>query len=188
MTYRIAVVVGSLRRDSFNRQLADALAKMAPQGLEFAQVRIDDLPLYDQDDDSQQAEPVRRLKSEIAAAQGVLFVTPEYNRSIPGVLKNAIDNASRPYGQSAWAGKPAGVVGISIGAIGTALAQQHLRNVLSYLDMPVLGQPEVFLQQKPGFFADDGSIANEATRQFLQGYLERFADWVKHHADRVANR
>lgn len=188
MTYRIAVVVGSLRRDSFNRQLADALAKMAPQGLEFAQVRIDDLPLYNQDDDSQQAEPVRRLKSEIAAAQGVLFVTPEYNRSIPGVLKNAIDNASRPYGQSAWAGKPAGVVGISIGAIGTALAQQHLRNVLSYLDMPVLGQPEVFLQQKPGFFADDGSIANEATRQFLQGYLERFADWVKHHADRVANR
>ena len=188
MTYRIAVVVGSLRRDSFNRQLADALAKMAPQGLEFAQVRIDDLPLYNQDDDSQQAEPVRRLKSEIAAAQGVLFVTPEYNRSIPGVLKNAIDNASRPYGQSAWAGKPAGVVGISIGAIGTALAQQHLRNVLSYLDMPVLGQPEVFLQQKPGFFADDGSIANEATRQFLQGYLERFAEWVKHHADRVANR
>ena len=188
MTYRIAVVVGSLRRDSFNRQLADALAKMAPQGLEFAQVRIDDLPLYNQDDDSQQAEPVRRLKSEIAAAQGVLFVTPEYNRSIPGVLKNAIDNASRPYGQSAWAGKPAGVVGISIGAIGTALAQQHLRNVLSYLDMPVLGQPEVFLQQKPGFFADAGSIANEATRQFQQGYLERFADWVKHHADRVANR
>ena len=188
MTYRIAVVVGSLRRDSFNRKLADALAKMAPQGLEFVQVRIDDLPLYDQDDDSQQAEPVRRLKNEIAAAQGVLFVTPEYNRSIPGVLKNAIDNASRPYGQSAWAGKPAGVVGISIGAIGTALAQQHLRNVLSYLDMPVLGQPEVFLQQKPGFFADDGSIANEATRQFLQGYLERFADWVKHHADRVANR
>jgi chromate reductase len=188
MTYRIAVVVGSLRRDSFNRKLADALAKMAPQGLEFAQVRIDDLPLYDQDDDGQQAEPVRRLKSEIAAAQGVLFVTPEYNRSIPGVLKNAIDNASRPYGQSAWAGKPAGVVGISIGAIGTALAQQHLRNVLSYLDMPVLGQPEVFLQHKTGFFADDGSIANEATRQFLQGYLERFADWVKHHADRVANR
>jgi chromate reductase len=188
MTYRIAVVVGSLRRDSFNRKLADALAKMAPQGLEFAQVRIDDLPLYDQDDDSHQAEPVRRLKSEIAAAQGVLFVTPEYNRSIPGVLKNAIDNASRPYGQSAWAGKPAGVVGISVGAIGTALAQQHLRNVLAYLDMPVLGQPEVFLQHKTGFFADDGSIANEATRQFLQGYLERFADWVKHHADRVANR
>jgi chromate reductase len=188
MTYRIAVVVGSLRRDSFNRKLADALAKMAPQGLEFVQVRIDDLPLYDQDDDSQQAEPVRRLKNEIAAAQGVLFVTPEYNRSIPGVLKNAIDNASRPYGQSAWAGKPAGVVGISIGAIGTAMAQQHLRNVLSYLDMPVLAQPEVYLQHKTGFFADDGSIATEATRQFLQGYLERFADWVKHHADRVANR
>ena len=182
MTYRIAVVVGSLRRESFNRQLADTLAKLAPQGLEFAQVRIDDLPLYNQDDDQHQAEPVRRLKAEIAGAQGVLFVTPEYNRSIPGVLKNAIDNASRPYGQSAWAGKPAGVIGISVGAIGTALAQQHLRNVLAYLDMPTLGQPEMFLQNKPGFFD------NEDTKQVLQKFLERFAAFVKEHADRVANR
>jgi chromate reductase len=188
MTYRIAVVIGSLRRDSFNRQLANALAKLAPAGFEFVPVRIDDLPLYDQDDDSHQAEPVRRLKTEIAGAQGVLFVTPEYNRSIPGVLKNAIDNASRPYGQSAWAGKPAGVVGISVGAIGTALAQQHLRNVLAYLDMPTLGQPEVFLQNKPGFFADDGSIAAEGTREFLQKFLERFTCFVKEHADAVANR
>jgi chromate reductase len=146
MSYRIALVVGSLRRDSFNRQLAAALQKLAPSTLEFASVRIDDMPLYNQDDDQNQAEPVRRLKGEIAACQGVLFVTPEYNRSIPGVLKNAIDNASRPYGQSAWAGKPAAVIGISVGAIGTALAQQHLRNVLAYLDMPTLGQPEMFLQ------------------------------------------
>jgi chromate reductase len=127
-TYRIAVVVGSLRKDSFNRKLATALARLAPQDFEFQQVRIDDLPLYNQDDDGNQAEAVRRLKGEIAAAQGVLFVTPEYNRSIPGVLKNALDHGSRPYGQSCWAGKPAGVVGTSIGAIGTALAQQHLRN------------------------------------------------------------
>lgn len=188
MTYRIAVVVGSLRRDSFNRKLAEALARLAPQGCEFVPVRIDDQPLYNQDDDAAQPEPVRRLKSEIAAAQGVLFVTPEYNRSIPGVLKNAIDNASRPYGQSAWAGKPAAVIGISVGAIGTALAQQHLRNVLAYLDMPTLGQPEMFLQHQHGFFGSDGSVASDDTRQFLQKFLERFAAFVKEHADRVANR
>src|SRR3954447_6921894 len=161
MTYRIAVVVGSLRRDSFNKQLAGALAKLAPGDLQFATVRIDDLPLYNQDEDAKQAEPVRRLKSEIAAAQGVLFVTPEYNRSVPGVLKNAIDNASRPYGQSAWAGKPAAVVGISVGAIGTALAQQHLRNVLAYLDMPTLGQPEMFIQNKPGLFDASGNVGSD---------------------------
>ena len=188
MTYRIAVVVGSLRRDSFNRQLAQALAKMAPQDVEFVQVRIDDLPLYNQDDDAQQAPPVRRLKSEIAAAQGVLFVTPEYNRSVPGVLKNAIDHASRPYGQSAWADKPAAVIGISIGAIGTALAQQHLRNILAYLDMPTLGQPEMFLQNKPGLFTPDGGIGPDDTKQFLQKFVERFADFVRRHADTAANR
>lgn len=187
MSYRIAVVVGSLRRDSFNRQLAQALPALAPKELELVPVRIDDLPLYNQDDDAHQAEPVRRLKTEIAQAQGVLFVTPEYNRSIPGVLKNALDNASRPYGQSAWAGKPAGVIGISIGSIGTALAQQHLRNVLAYLDMPTLGQPEMFLQNKPGLFAPDGSVAADDTKQFLQKFMERFAEWVKHHAGKVAN-
>jgi len=188
MSFRIAVVVGSLRRESFNRQLAGALARLAPRDLEFVQVRVADLPLYDQDEDSHQAEPVRRLKTEIAGAQGVLFVTPEYNRSIPGVLKNAIDHASRPYGQSAWADKPAAVIGISVGSIGTATAQQHLRTILAYLDMPVLGQPEVYLQHKPGFFAGDGSIASEDTRQFLQKFLDRFAAFVKEHADRVANR
>ncbi len=182
MTYPIALVVGSLRRDSFNRQLARTLQELAPRDLVFNEVRIDDLPLYNQDDDANQAEPVRRLKSEIAAAQGVVFVTPEYNRSVPGVLKNAIDHASRPYGQSAWAGKPAGVIGISVGAIGTALAQQHLRNILAYLDMPTLGQPEMFLQNRQGFFEDEG------TRQFLQKWLDRYAEWVKHHADRAANR
>jgi chromate reductase len=188
MTYRIAVMVGSLRRDSFNRQLADALPPLAPQQLELTQVRIDDLPLYNQDDDANQAEPVRRLKTEIAQAQGVLFVTPEYNRSIPGVLKNAIDHASRPYGQSVWADKPAGVIGVSVGAIGTAVAQQHLRNVLAYLDMPTLGQPEVFIQNKPGLFAQGGGIGADDTREFLRKFMERYAAWVQHHADRVANR
>ena len=133
--YKIGVVVGSLRRDSFNRKLATGLAKLAPVDFAFQDVQIGDLPLYNQDDDAAQAPSVKRLKAEIAASRGLLFVTPEYNRSIPGVLKNAIDHASRPYGQSAWAGKPAGVIGVSVGAVGSALAQQHLRNVLAYLDV-----------------------------------------------------
>ncbi|QNP60452.1 NADPH-dependent FMN reductase [Paenacidovorax monticola] len=179
--YQIAVVVGSLRKDSFNRQLATALARLAPPEFSFTQVRIDDLPLYNQDDDAQQSAPVLRLKSEIAAAQGLLFVTPEYNRSIPGVLKNAIDQASRPYGKSAWAGKPAGVIGTSVGAIGTALAQQHLRNVLAYLDVPTLGQPEAFVHAKEGLFDASGNIG-EASRAFLQGWMDKYVDWVKRHA------
>lgn len=176
---KIAVVVGSLRKDSLNRKLALALANLAPAGVTFEHVRIDDLPLYNQDQDGNQAEPVRRLKGEIAAADGVLFVAAEYNRSIPGVLKNAIDNASRPYGQSAWAGKPAGVIGISVGAIGTALAQQHLRNVLAYLDMPTLGQPEAFVQNKEGLFDDKGHVGIESTREFLKGWVEKYVAWVK---------
>jgi chromate reductase len=147
----------------------------------FEPQRIDDLPLYNQDDDEHPSEPVKRLKTAISAAQGVLFVTPEYNRSIPGVLKNALDAASRPYGQSAWAGKPAGVLGISIGQIGTACAQQHLRTILAYLDMPTLGQPEVFLTVKDGFFDGSGAIANEGTRTFLQGWLTKFVAWVSQH-------
>jgi chromate reductase len=183
MSYRIAVLAGSLRRDSFNRQLASALQGLAPKGLQLELLRIDDLPPYNQDDDNNPAPPVRRLKGEIANAQGVIFVTPEYNRSIPGVLKNAIDHASRPYGQSAWAGKPAGVIGISIGSMGTSMAQQHLRNILAYLDMPTMGQPEAFLTQKPGFFDAGGGIGEEGTRQFLQKWLERYAEWVRQYAE-----
>ncbi|WP_333794297.1 NADPH-dependent FMN reductase [Hyphomicrobium sp.] len=178
---KIAVLVGSLRRESFNGKLANALIKLGPSDFAFNTVQIGDLPLYNQDDDENQAPEVRRLKAEIADADGLLFVTPEYNRSIPGVLKNAIDHASRPYGQNAWAGKPAGVIGISIGAIGTALAQQHLRNVLAYLDVPTLGQPEAFLQMKDELFEPDGSIG-QASRQFLQGWMDRYVAWVKKHA------
>ncbi|TFZ08417.1 NADPH-dependent FMN reductase [Ramlibacter humi] len=180
--YRIAVVVGSLRKDSINRKLALALAALGPQDFSFEHVAIGDLPLYNQDDDSNQHANVKRLKSEVANAQGVLFVTAEYNRSVPGVLKNAIDHASRPYGQSAWAGKPAGVIGMSGGAIGTALAQQHLRNMLAYLDMPTMGQPEAFVQNKEGLFDDKGHIANPDTRKFLQTWIDRYVAWVKMHA------
>jgi chromate reductase, NAD(P)H dehydrogenase (quinone) len=179
--YEIAVLVGSLRRESFNRKLADAVARLAPAEFAFKQLRIEDLPLYNQDDDANPAEPVRRLKGEISAAKGVLFVTPEYNRSLPGVLKNAIDHASRPYGQSAWQGKPAGVLGISPGAIGTAVAQQHLRTTLAYLDMPTLGQPEAFIQMKDGLFDEAGNIG-VASRGFLQGWMDRYVAWVKKHA------
>lgn len=179
--YQIAVVVGSLRRDSFNRKLAHALTKLAPPEFSFKLVEIGDLPLYNQDDDGSPAESVKHLKSEISAAQGLLFFTPEYNRSIPGVLKNALDHASRPYGQSVWKGKPAGVIGVSVGAIGTALAQQHLRNILAYLDVPTLGQPEAFIQAKDGLFDADGNVG-EGSKQFLQGWVDQYVAWVKRHS------
>ena len=176
--YQIAVVVGSLRKDSLNRKLANAVAKLAPPEFSFKHVQIGDLPLYNQDDDGNQAESVKRLKADIAAAQGVLFVTAEYNRSIPGVLMNAIDHASRPYGQSSWTGKPAGVMGVTPGAMGTSMAQQHLRNVLAFLDMPTLGQPEAFLQAKDGLFDEAGNIG-AGSKEFLQNWMNRYVAWVK---------
>jgi chromate reductase, NAD(P)H dehydrogenase (quinone) len=177
----IAVVVGSLRKDSFNRKLANALVKLAPPEFSFKQVQIGDLPLYNQDDDANQAESVKRLKNEIKAAHGLLFVTAEYNRSIPGVLKNAIDHASRPYGQGAWDGKPAGILGVSVGVTGTAMAQQHLRNILAYLNVPTLGQPEAFIQAKEGLFDETGNIG-AGSKQFLQNWMDRYVAWVKKHA------
>ena len=178
--YKIAVVVGSLRKDSLNRKLALALAHLAPEEFTFEHVDIGGLPLYNQDDDGNPPASVMRLKTEISSAQGLLFISPEYNRSIPGVLKNAIDHASRPYGQSVWSGKPAGVIGVSVGAIGTALAQQHLRNILAYLDMPTLGQPEAFIQMKEGLFDDKGHVA-ETSKQFLQNWVDKYVAWVKIH-------
>lgn len=177
--YTIAIVIGSLRRDSYNRKLANAIKKLAPTEFSFQELRINDLPLYNQDDDANQSEPVKRLKSEISAAHAVVFVTPEYNRSVPGVLKNAIDHASRPYGQSAWTGKPAGVLGASVGAPGACMAQQHLRNILAYLDMPTLGQPEVFLQVTEGLFDEKGDIARLDTLQFLERWMDAYVSWVK---------
>ena len=176
--YHIAVIVGSLRRDSFNRKLADAVVKLASSEFSFKQVQIGDLPLYNQDDDSSPAESVKRMKAEIAAAQGLLFVTPEYNRSIPGVLKNAIDHASRPYGQSVWAGKPAGILGVSVGAIGTSMAQQHLRNILAYLNVPTLGQPEAFIQAKANLFDQSGNIGTDS-KEFMQAWMDYYLAWVK---------
>jgi chromate reductase, NAD(P)H dehydrogenase (quinone) len=176
---RIVVVVGSLRKDSINRKLARALEKLAPSGFQFEHADIRSLPLYDQDDDASQAESVVRLKELVSGSQGLLFVTPEYNRSIPGVLKNALDHASRPYGKNAWAGKPGGVIGASIGAAGSAMAQQHLRNVLAYLDVPLLGQPEAFIHVKDDTFDASGELANDGTRKFLQKWIDAYAAFVK---------
>ena len=178
---KIAVVVGSIRKDSFNKKFALALAKLAPPDVTFAHVVIDDLPLYNQDDDASPGAAVTRLKASIGASTGVLFVTPEYNRSIPGVLKNAIDHASRPYGKSIWNGKPAGVIGVSVSPIGTSTAQQHLRNILAYLNMPTLGQPEGFIHHKDGLFDAAGDIG-EASREFLQEWMNTYVAWIKKYA------
>lgn len=179
---KIATFVGSLRKDSFNRRLARAVEKLAPAGFVFEHVPIDDLPLYSQDFDAAYPKPAARLKKQIESAAGLLFVTPEYNRSIPGVLKNAIDLGSRPWGTNSFAGKPAGVIGTSIGSTGTALAQQHLRNVLAYLDAPVLPQPEVFIHFKDELIAEDGAIASDGTRKFLQGFVDKYVVWVRRFA------
>jgi chromate reductase len=179
-TIHIAVIVGSLRHDSLNRKLADSMAHLAPPDFNLSAVKIDDLPLYNQDDDASPATSVQRMKAHIKAAQGLLFVTPEYNRSIPGVLKNAIDHASRPYGKSVWDGKPTGLLGASVGAVGTAAAQQHLRTILAYLNVPTLGQPEAFVHVKEGFFDADGRIG-EASLPFFQAWMDHYVAWVRMH-------
>ena len=176
----VAVVVGSIRKESFNRQFAEALVKQFPTELKAQFIRIDDLPLYNQDDDGNPAPQVTRLRGEIKAADAVLFVTAEYNRSIPGVLKNAIDHASRPWGKSVWGGKPVGVVGVSVGAAGTCMAQQHLRNVISYLNMPQFGQPEMFIQWKDGLV--EGGRIGAASQAFVQKFVDAFVAWVRRQA------
>jgi chromate reductase len=177
--YKVLVLVGSLRKASLNLRLAKALEVLAAGRAQFEYAAIGDLPLYNQDHDADFPPAGTRLKQQIRAADALLFVTPEYNRSIPGVLKNAIDTASRPYGDSAFAGKPAAVVGASPGSTGTAMAQQHLRNVLSHLDLRVFGQPEVFLQFKEDLMDADGRISNERTAAFLQGFVDRFIGWIE---------
>lgn len=175
----IGVIIGSLRKDSWNRKLAHAVEKLMPAGFQFHYIRIDDLPLFSQDLEADYPPAARRLKQDIEAAQALLFVTPEYNRSMPGVLKNAIDLASRPWGTNSFAGKPAAVMGASIGAAGTALAQQHLRNSLVFVNVLVLAQPEVFIQAKDGLFDADGNIAKDDTRKFLQQFVERYVAWIQ---------
>ncbi len=176
---RVVVFVGSLRKASFNRQLARALERLGEDRLQFDYVDLAALPMYDQDSDADYPAAGTALKEQVRGADAVLFVTPEYNRSVPGVLKNAIDVASRPYGDSAFAGKPAAVAGASVGAIGTAMAQQHLRNILSYLDMSVMPQPEVYIHFSDGLVDADGKVTRQDTREFLEDFVDRFVAWIE---------
>lgn len=176
--YTVAILVGSLRKDSINKKLARALEKVGCDGITFVPVDISAVPLYNGDLEDSLPAPVRKMKDAVAAADAVLFVTPEYNRSIPGVLKNALDWGSRPYGANVWAGKPAAMAGSSPGAIGTAVAQSHLRSVLGFLGMRLCVQPEVYFHDKPGLVLDDGTITDEGTVQFLRTFLSTFADWI----------
>jgi chromate reductase, NAD(P)H dehydrogenase (quinone) len=181
---KIAVIVGSIRRESINRKLAEALAKLAGPKLEFTYVKIDDLPLFSQDLEPNPPAAVTRIKSQIEAADGVLIFTPEYNRSIPGVLKNAIDWASRPYGKNSFNGKPAAGIGASGGAIGTAVAQQDLRSILAYLNVVLMGQPEAYIQFKQGLVDDQHNVTDESVRKFLQSYIDAFTTWVDRHGEK----
>ncbi|NKJ20745.1 NAD(P)H-dependent oxidoreductase [Dyella sp. SG609] len=179
MSTKVAVFVGSLRQDSINRKLARAVEKLAPKDLSFEHIDIGGLPLYNQDFDGDYPAACQQLKQAVEAADALLFVTPEYNRSIPGVLKNAIDIASRPWGTNSFAGKPGAVIGASIGATGSALSQQHLRNVLAYVDVPLLAQPEVFIAYKDGLIDGEGNISSDGTKKFLQGFVDKYVAWIK---------
>jgi chromate reductase, NAD(P)H dehydrogenase (quinone) len=174
---KIAVVVGSNRRDSLNRKLARALVRLGAGRFEVTWPRIDDLPLYNQDLEADLPASVRRFKDEIAQADGVLFVTPEHSRSIPAVLKNALDWGARPWGKNSWTGKVAAITGTSPGAISTALAQQHLRQILAAQGVLVMGG-EAYLSFKPGLIDDEGTVTDDGTRGFLQAFVDQFADLV----------
>ena len=179
MSKNIAVFVGSLRKESFNRKMALALAAMAPPSLKLEIVEIRDLPLYDQDEDANPPAAWTSFRQRIAKADGVLFVTPEYNRSIPGPLKNAIDVGSRPYGKSAWNGKPGAIVSVSPGAIGAFGANHHLRQTLVFLNVPAMPQPEAYIGGADKLFDAEGKIANPGTRDFLANFLTAFAGWIE---------
>lgn len=176
--YKVGYLVGSLSSRSINRLLARALAKLAPPQLQFVEIPLRDLPLYSQDYDADFPPVARAFKQAIAEADAVLFVTPEYNRSIPGALKNAIDWASRPGGQNSFARKPAGVIGASPGAIGTAVAQSHLRSVLCYCNAPLMNNVEAYIQFKPGLIDADGEVTDEGTKKFLRNYLAELHSFV----------
>ncbi|MBV9571024.1 MAG: NAD(P)H-dependent oxidoreductase [Alphaproteobacteria bacterium] len=182
MARYVAVVVGSLRKGSFNRMTAQALMEMAPESLKLEIVEIGNLPLYNQDHEADPPSESVAFKQRIAAADAVIFMTPEYNRSVPGVLKNAIDIASRPYGQSAWAKKPAAVISVSPGSLGGFGANHHLRQSLVFLDMPTLQQPEVYIGTCATLFDEHGKLVSEGTRKLLTNFLGAFANWVERNA------
>src|ERR1700689_3874419 len=173
----VVIIVGSNRRDSINRKLGRALAKLGAEHFDVDIVRIDDLPMFNQDNEGNLTPEIVRFKDEISRADGVMIITPEHDRSIPAVLKNAVDWGARPYGKNSWTGKPAFITGTSPGAIGSALAQQHLRSVMTGLGMILLGG-EAYITFKPNLIDAEGNIGDESTLKFLQGFLDRFASLV----------
>jgi len=178
-SFKVGYLIGSLARESINRKLARALIKLAPAGLEFTEIPFKDLPLYSYDDDEDFPQVARDFKAAIKASDAILFVTPEYNRSIPGGLKNAIDWASRPYGTNSFTHKPSAVIGTSPGAIGTAVAQQSLRSVLGFCNSPQMNAPEAYIQFLPGMITDDGDVTVARTEEFLRNYMSEFHDHIE---------
>jgi chromate reductase len=177
-TYKVGYLIGSLAKASLNRRLAKALVKLAPPGLEFREIPIRDLPLYSYDYDADFPAPAKALKAAFADVDAVLIVTPEYNRSIPGALKNAIDWASRPFGTNSLAHKPSAVIGASPGKIGTAVAQQHLRGVLSFCNSPQMNAPEAYIGSAKDLFDDDGNVSDASTREFLAKFMAAFKAFI----------
>ncbi|MBR0671619.1 NADPH-dependent FMN reductase [Neoroseomonas soli] len=176
--YKVGYLIGSLAAGSINRKLARALIRLAPEGLEFHEISFKDLPLYSYDYDSNYPPVAQAFKGAIAASDAILFVTPEYNRSIPGGLKNAIDWASRPYGTNAFTRKPSAVIGTSPGSIGTAVAQQSLRSVLSFCNSPQMNAPEAYIHFTPGLITDDGEVTVASTKEFLRNYMAEFHAFI----------
>jgi len=177
-TYKVGYLIGSLARGSINRKLASALVRLAPDGLVLSEIGFGDLPLYSYDFDADFPPSARQFKAAIAAVDAVLFVTPEYNRSIPGGLKNAIDWASRPYGQNAFARKPTAIIGASTGKIGTAVAQTHLRSIMAFCNSPLMNAIEAYIQFTPGLVTDDGTVTNESTERFLRNYMTEMQAFI----------
>jgi chromate reductase len=177
-SYKVGYFIGSLAKSSINRTLSKALIRVAPPELELAEIPISNLPLYSYDYDEDYPPEARALKDSIAASDAVLFVTPEYNRSIPGGLKNAIDWASRPWGRNSFAHKPSAVIGASPGSIGTAVAQQNLKGVLSFCNSPQMNAIEAYIQFKPGLFTDTGEVTDPNVAQFLRDYMEEFREFI----------
>ena len=181
-TYDVAVIIGSLRKDSMNRKVANALIELAPSALKLRVVEIGQLPIFNPDDDENPPAAWTEFRERINAADAVLFVTPEYNRSVPGALKNAIDIGSRPQGKNVWSGKPGAVVSASPGSIGGFGANHHLRQSLVFLNVPAMAQPEVYLGSANKLFDASGRLANDGTRKFLESFLQAYADWVAKNA------
>jgi chromate reductase len=177
-TRNVAVIVGSLRKDSINRKVANALAELAPEGMSLSIVEIGQLPIYNQDGDDSPPAEWTAFRERIKAADAVLFVTPEHNRSVPAALKNAIDIGSRPYGKNVWSGKPGAVVSASPSGIGGFGANHHLRQSLVFLDIPTMAQPEAYVGGADKLFDAAGKLVNDATRKFLQGFMQAYGAWV----------